>query len=130
MAKLDMNLIATEVVKLVADKTPAQIKAIMKEIIELLAERNSLARWRELEVALHQAWKNVNGASKITIVSAHELTKEAKKALDEQAHGAEVVEIVDNRLIGGAVIRLDNARLDGSVTGSLMRLKNAMYTEV
>ncbi len=130
MAKLDMNLIATEVVKLVADKTPAQIKAIMKEVIELLAERNSLARWRELEVALHQAWKNVNGASKITIVSAHELTKEAKKALDEQAHGAEVVEIVDNRLIGGAVIRLDNSRLDGSVTGSLMRLKNAMYTEV
>ncbi|HCC83767.1 TPA: hypothetical protein DEP96_02875 [Candidatus Uhrbacteria bacterium] len=130
MAKLDMNLIATEVVKLVADKTPAQIKAIMKEVIELLAERNSLARWRELEVALHQAWKSVNGASKITIVSAHELTKEVKKALDEQAHGAEVIEIVDNRLIGGAVIRMDNSRLDGSVTGSLMRLKNAMYTEV
>jgi F0F1-type ATP synthase delta subunit len=130
MAKLNMTIVATEVVKLVEDKTPAQISAIMKEVVSLLSEQDALGRWRELEAAFHKAWKTIHGASKITIVSAHELTKAASKALDEQANGAEVVTIVDNRLIGGAVIRLDNSRLDGSITGSLMRLKNAMYTEV
>ncbi len=130
MAKLDLKLVARELVKLLADATPAQIKSAMEGVVQLLTEQNALTRWRELEVALHQAWQQAYGASKITIVSAHELSQAAKQALEEQAHGADLVEIVDSRLIGGAIIRLDNQRLDGSVTGALMRLKHAMYSEV
>ena len=51
------------------------------------------------------------------------LSTEARDAITAHANGAELTEIVDNRLIGGAIIRIDNTRIDGSVTGALMRLK-------
>lgn len=125
-----MNTIALTLATAAAGKSEKEIAAMMKEAVAFLAERSELGRWRELEVALHKAWQKVYGASRVTVVSAHELTAAAKAEIEQRAAGADVTTIVDNRLIGGAVVRIDNTRIDGSVTGALMRLKNAMYQEV
>lgn len=130
MRRIDFSQIAAALVRESEGVTKPQLAAMCKEIVALLAAHRSLGRWRELERAVDAAWAATYGAANVTIVSAHPLTAATRAAVVESARGADVREAVDERLIGGAVIRVDNTRIDGSITGAIMRLKNAMYTEV
>lgn len=128
--RLNVKAIADVVVRESEGKTKLQITAMMKDLVAFLAEQRLMGKWRDLERAIDVAWAKRFGASNVTVVSAHPLTAAAKKALEERMNGADLREIVDERLIGGAIVRIDNTRIDGSITGALMRLKNAMYSEV
>lgn len=98
----------------------------MEMVVKYLAEKKLLGRAKDLEKEIGEAWKEKFGASKVTIVSAHALNKKAKEELEAFAKGAEIIERVDERLMGGAVIRADERRIDGSLIGSLQRLKNQL----
>ena len=128
--RMDMKKLADAVVTMVDGKTAEQVADIMKGVVQLLHEERAIGKWRALEQALEHAWSTRYGAATITVLSAHALSAATRAAVEASANGAELVEIVDDRLIGGAIVRKDNTRIDGSVTGALMRLKNAMYTEV
>ncbi len=106
--------------------TEAQVETVMIDVIKYLAEKDELGRWRELEQEINQAWKEEYGASKITVMSAHTLSTAAKTKLEKLANGAELQTLVDDRLMGGAVVRIDERRLDGSVLGALSRLKQTL----
>lgn len=121
-----MRGLAQAMVDTLAESTPQQLETQMKEIVAYLATQGLLGRWRDLERELHEAWKRKHGASKITIATAHALTATARKALEEVAQGAEVNQVVDERLMGGALIRVDERRIDGTVLGALTRLKQAL----
>lgn len=125
-----MTRIADVVVSECEGKTKPQVAGMMKDLVAFLAEHNLLGKWRALESAIDRAWAKKYGVANVTVVSAHPLSSDARKMLEEQAAGADIREVVDERLIAGAIIRMDNTRIDGSVTGALMRLKQAMYSEV
>ncbi|OGL96221.1 hypothetical protein A2258_00270 [Candidatus Uhrbacteria bacterium RIFOXYA2_FULL_41_8] len=99
------------------------IKKIMNDFVKFLAQEKMIDRWREIELAIHQSWKEIYGASAITVVSAHPLTEELNKQIEELAKGADIERRVDERLIGGSVIRIDDRRIDGSIAGNLQKLK-------
>lgn len=128
--RIDIKQLAEAIAKAAEGKSKAETATLMKEAVAILAEHSSIGRWRELETAIHKAWANIYGASSITVVSAHPLTSAARAELEQRGAGADLTEVIDNRLIGGAIVRVDNTRIDGSVTGMLMRLKQAMYSEV
>ncbi len=128
--RIDIKKVADTVVAHCEGKTAAQIKTTMKDVVAFLAGHDLLRKWRAFEAAIDAAWARRYGASQVTVVSAHTLTSTARTTLEAAAPGATLTEVVDERLIGGAVVRLDNTRIDGSITGALMRLKNAMYSEV
>ncbi|MBT3230343.1 hypothetical protein HN358_00965 [Candidatus Uhrbacteria bacterium] len=96
---------------------------VMKEFVAFLAENKLLGSWREIEMHIHKAWKEKYGVSKITVVSAHPLTELANEEIEKLAKGADIVRRVDERLIGGSVIRIDDKRIDGSIAGTLQKLK-------
>lgn len=127
---MNVKNMADMIVAYCEGKTPAQIRTIMKDVVAFLAGQRMVGKWRALAAEIDKAWARRYGASHVTVVSAHTLTPSARTALEEKAPGATLTEVVDERLIGGAVVRVDNTRIDGSVTGALMRLKNAMYSEV
>lgn len=127
---MDMKKLSHAIVEMTAGKTVAQTTAIMREVVQLLREQQSLGRWRELERALDRAWATKHGAANVTVMSAHPLSQSTRSAIADAARGADITDVVDDRLIGGAVVRIDNTRIDGSLTGALMRLKSAMYAEV
>ncbi len=107
-----------------AEKIPdKQIPAMMKEIVEYLAKENIIGKWRDIEHAINDVWKEVYGASKITVMSAHPLTQEANEEIEKIAYGADIHRKIDERLIGGAIIRIDDKRIDGSIAGKLQKLK-------
>ena len=98
----------------------------MKTFVSFLAEHHLLDRWREIEQAIHQVWKEKFGASTIRVLSAHQLTQDVQKMIEEIAPGAEISTVVDERLVGGAVIRIDDTRIDGSLVGRLKSLKRTL----
>ncbi len=127
---IDIKKLAAAIVDRADGKTPLQVKKLMTEVVELLHAEHAMNKWRQLERALEKAWAARYGAANVTVISAHTLSVAAHDALEKHANGAELHTFVDDRLIAGAIIRVDNTRIDGSVTGALMRLKNAMYTQV
>lgn len=105
------------------DVTRAELVKIMNAFVAELAVRGWTHHWRDIERELHGAWKRKYGAANVTIVSAHPLAASLRKSIEASAPGADIVERVDERLMGGAVIRIDDRRIDASVAGSLQRLK-------
>lgn len=124
--KIDPKQFAKALIDHTQAKTEEQVKETVKDFVKFLSDNNLLGNWHEIEASINAAWKEKYGAATISITSAHSLTEETKKALEQLAHGAEIKERVDDRLIGGAVIRIDDKRIDGSVTGKLRRLKIAL----
>ncbi len=123
-----MRGIARTLVNELEGKTAKDIDRHMAEVVTYLASKGLLGRWRDLERELNEAWREKYGASKITIASAHPLTDKAMEKIEQLANGAEVQRLVDERLMGGALIRLDERRIDGTVLGALTRLKQALLS--
>lgn len=109
-------------------KTTKQIEVLMREVVSYLSSKGLLGRWRDLEREINEVWREKYGASKLTIATAHPLTTKAFETIEGLANGAEIQQVVDERLMGGALVRLDERRIDGTVLGALTRLKNALLS--
>lgn len=112
------------------DVTRAELNTIIKAFVAELGARGWLHRWRDIEREVHGAWKRKYGAANVTVVSAHPLSAALRKSIEEATPGADIVERVDERLMGGAVIRIDDRRIDASVAGTLQRLKQCLEKSV
>ncbi|MFH1611115.1 MAG: F0F1 ATP synthase subunit delta [Patescibacteria group bacterium] len=121
-----IKTIAHTIVSQVEKVPDSKIPGIMQEVVEYLAKEKLIDHWREIEQAIHQVWKEVYGASKITVVSAHPITQETNEAIEKIAYGADITRRVDERLIGGSIIRIDDKRVDGSIAGQLQKLKTIL----
>ncbi len=126
--KTSMRPTARVILDELEGKTPAEVKAFMAEAVAYLAERGLLGRWRDLEQEIHEAWRQKYGVSRIALASAHPLTAVATTALEKLANGADLQITVNDRLMGGAVVRVDDRRLDGTVLGALTRLKQTLLS--
>lgn len=120
---ISSKALALTLVKHCEGKSNEEMQNVVKDFISFLAENKLMTMWREVEQDIHKAWKDIYGVSNVTILSAHELTDEAHAILQESVKGAQIKEMVDERLIGGSVLRIDDTRIDGSIAGSLRRLK-------
>ncbi len=126
MPKLTPRHLATVLVDQCVDVTRAELVKIIDAFVGELAERGMMHKWRDVEREIHGAWKRKFGAANVTIVSAHPLTVAMRKAIEANAPGADITERIDERLMGGAVIRIDDRRIDASVAGILQRLKQSL----
>ena len=123
---VEAKQLATVFVKACYGRSQEDIKKAAQEFVRYLSEEGLLTQWRDIEREIHTVWKELYGVSKVTIVSAHTLTSQARQSLTQLAKGAEVTERIDKRLIGGSVLRVDDLRIDGSVTGRLRELKRSL----
>ncbi len=105
------------------DLSRTELVKVVKAFVSELALRGWIYRWRDIEREVHGAWQRKYGAAHVTVVSAHPLTVALRKSIEAAAPGAEILERVDERLMGGAIIRIDDRRIDASIAGSLQRLK-------
>lgn len=123
-----MRGIARAIVDNSEGKTSQQIEELMQSAVAYLASKGLLGRSRDLEREINNEWRARHGVSKITVASAHPLNAKVKSQLETLANGAEILEVVDERLMGGALVRLDERRIDGTVLGALTRLKQALLS--
>lgn len=128
--QLTPKQLAETLVKHCDGKSAEETKKTINDFVKFLAESNLIDKWRKIEQAIHTAWKNHYGASQVTILSAHDLEPEIMDMLTKYAKGADVKEMTDKKLIGGAVIRVDDERIDGSILGSLRQLKQNLLASI
>ncbi len=126
MAKPTPNALATSIIDDVQNMTASELETHISSFINDLVAKGQMHQWRAVEHGIHDAWRKKFGASKITVVTAHKMTRGMMTAIEALAPGAEIEERVDERLMGGAVVRIDDKRIDGSVAGVLQRLKFAL----
>lgn len=118
--------LARALVDKLENTTQPEGKRIIAEFVQFLGTEGLLSKWRVIEQHIHTVWKEKYGASQITIVTAQPITDTMRHALEKVAPGADLIERVDERIIGGAVIRIDDKKIDGSIAGSLRRLKQQL----
>lgn len=106
--------------------TRTESKKIVQGFVAELGRRGWIHRWRDIEREIGGAWKRKYGVSNVTVVTAHPMTATLRKEIEALAPGADIVERVDERLMGGGVIRIDDRRIDASVAGALQRLKQCL----
>lgn len=73
-----------------------------------------------------QVGREMFGPQEVSLVTAHRIPAVLKEKISEALPSAEVRAVIDPRLIGGAVLRMDDLILDSSVTGTLERMKKSL----
>ncbi len=107
-------------------KSSDECQEIVKAFVGLLAERQLLGSWRQIEHALHNAWKDRYGASNVEVTSAHPVSDELKKQIESMSPGADRTYRVSEEVIGGLRLRIDDTLIDGTISGKLNKLKAAL----
>ncbi|MBI4598597.1 F0F1 ATP synthase subunit delta [Candidatus Uhrbacteria bacterium] len=107
-------------------KPPVEVQESAQAFVAFLAECHQLSQWREVIRRLDAAWKRRHGVSSVEVRSSHPFPQVFRDAITALAPGANVVERTDPGLIGGAVIRIDDRVVDGSVSGYLERLRTKL----
>lgn len=77
---------------------------------------------REYERLAHEA----AGTAPLTVTAAHELSKDAKQAIETQFGGAIESVTIDETLVGGVIVRKGNTILNASISKQLELLANSM----
>lgn len=110
------------------DQEKIDVEKAADGLIGLLSERHELKRLHDVIRAIDQIWKERYGAATITIETAHVPTASLRKQLAQIAKGAEIKEIVEAELIGGARVRIDDRVIDGSIAGYLNQIRHVLNT--
>ena len=111
-----------------SDTDPKHTDLILDNFVTVLADNNALRMYSEIANEFHKLELAKKGIKQAEITSAHELNSENEKQilheLNKLAKGHyELNKKVDESLIGGVVIRLEDQVLDASVKNNLEQLK-------
>ena len=121
--RLTAKQYATLAVDVLDGKSGKELEEAAHTFLLWIKERQDDHRLPDVLRAIDDVWKERFGVATVRITTAHPLTRDARKAIEDAARGAALVDSVDPDLIGGACIRMDDRILDGSIRGHLKALK-------
>lgn len=118
---LKIKILNELLAKSISDLTLSFIILIAKKKREIL-----LPEIAECFIALYKNNKNIKEVSVVTAKPLDDdLRKEVMSYIEKQSNSKiELKEIIDESLIGGAIIRMDDKQLDASISSKLKSLKN------
>jgi len=118
---LKIKILNELLAKSISDLTLSFIVLIAKKKREIL-----LPEIAECFIALYKNNKNIKEVSVVTAKPLDDdLRKEVMSYIEKQSNSKiELEEIIDESLIGGAIIRMDDKQLDASISSKLKSLKN------
>jgi F-type H+-transporting ATPase subunit delta len=104
---------------------------ILDNFVKVLAENNDLRLFNEIADEFHKLELNKKGIKQVEITSAHPINKENEHAIIEQLNklvkgDLELKQKVDENIIGGVVVQVDDKMLDASVKNNLEQLKKEL----
>lgn len=119
-------------VELLLKLVPKEGKTI-ENLLSALAEQKRLALLPDVLVQFEKFRADEEQSATVTVSSAYALTAKQEESLKEKlkiklGRDVQLVIEIDESLIGGVIIRTDDMVIDGSVTGKLAKLAEAMYS--
>lgn len=113
----------------VSESKPNDHDKILDNFVKLLSDNGDLRIYEEVEKAYQKIDNQAQGIKQVDVKVAQppENKKELFEYLNNFVGGkAEIKEQIDQNLIGGVVIRVDDTLLDGSVKTTLNNLKKTI----
>lgn len=113
----------------VQESRPEDYELIIENLVALLSKNGDLEKLSEITAEFEHLLKNEQMPTQVQSTFAREVTRN-KVILDElnALAGArlEVRSQVDDELVGGMVLRVDDTLVDASVKSQLERMKNEL----
>ncbi|MGV4437918.1 ATP synthase F1 subunit delta [Ornithobacterium rhinotracheale] len=108
-----------------------------QKLVELLIQNGRAGNLKEVAKSIIERYRTINGIKKALISSAHPLSQEQLNAIVEKAQTSlgvsadkiEVVQKIDESLIGGFILRIDDTQFDASIKTRLNEIKQAFDTK-
>lgn len=128
--KISVQQYAKSLYDSVAGKTEKEVKAAIKNFVAILGRNRELNRVEEISLVFTELWNQEHGELTAQLVSARELGPTAREIvvsyLKEKTNAKKITlnEKIDEKLIGGFVLKYESKVLDGSLKTSLEDLKN------
>jgi F-type H+-transporting ATPase subunit delta len=107
---------------------PKDQDKVLDNFVKVLAENNDLKLYEEISSEFHKLELGKKGIKQVEVTTAHmtnhendqAILKELNKLVDGKV---ELKKKVDERIIGGVIIRMEDQMLDASVKNNLDKLK-------
>ena len=130
-----VNLLKTPIVKtdlkikILNELLAKSISNLTLSFIILIAKKKREILLPEIAECFIALYKNNKNIKEVSVVTAKplddDLRKEVMSYIEKQSNSKiELEEIIDESLIGGAIIRMDDKQLDASISSKLKSLKN------
>lgn len=127
--KISSRQYAQSLYESVANKSEKEVKAVLKSFVILLGRNRELNKAEEIISAFNEIWNKANDEIVATLVSARKLDVNTKKMiisyLEDKAGAKKIAltEEIDEKLIGGFVLKYNGKVIDGSLRNSLDEMK-------
>ncbi len=130
--KITAKQYALSLYEMIDGQSAAEVKAVIKKFVELLAKKNQLSRAEKIIAEFIKIWNDKRGIIEAQSISAKGLDKETVKLLKNyivKLSGAKEVimsQEVNKDILGGVIIRYGDKIVDGSLKTQLVELKNKL----
>ena len=108
---------------------PKDIEVVMDNFVKVLKQSGDLERFPEIEDVYRKLDQESKGIHQAHVTVAHdiEMNKGIMDDLNKIAgEKLEVTTKVDNEIIGGVIVKVDDMLIDASVKGQLHKLNNSL----
>lgn len=110
---------------------PKDLDLVLNNFVEVLAANNDVKIFSEIEDEFHKLELEKKGGRVAEVTTAQPISKDNEreiiKELNKLVKGdVELRKKIDERILGGVVIRMDDQLIDASVKGELDKLKDEL----
>lgn len=107
---------------------PKDIDLVLNNFVQALALNNDLHRFDEIEQEFHKLELAKKGKKLAEVTTAHPISKEAERDIIDELNklvkgDVEIKKKIDENILGGVMIKMDDQLIDASVKSQLNKLK-------
>ncbi|MBX4204640.1 MAG: ATP synthase F1 subunit delta [Candidatus Doudnabacteria bacterium] len=113
------------------DTNPKDVDLVLNNFVEVLVQNNDIKTFDLIEEEFHKLELEKKGKRLAEVTTAHPISKETERDIIHELNkivkgDVEVKKRIDERILGGVVIKLDDQLIDASVKGELNKLKDEL----
>ena len=127
--KLTSQQYAAALFDAVSETAPKDHDKILDNFVKILASNGDLGKYEEIDAEFHKLELLSQGVkqAEVTVAKEAEMNSSLVHKLNEIiGHKVEIKKQVDESIIGGVIVRVDDTLIDASVRNQLNNLNNSL----
>ena len=129
MKKISNKQFAEALYELTQDVSGNELTKVLENFVKFLAKEQRLKQAENIITEFENIAKKKQGIVELEITSARALEKDTVKKIKEAfASEVEAVEKIDEKIIGGIKVKIEDKILDASVKTQLTNLKKSLVS--
>src|SRR3989338_8412889 len=115
----------------ITDTDPKHLDLVLDNFVQVLVDNSALRMFDEITEEFHKLELAKKGIKQVEITSVHPINQENEKEILHQLNklvkgNLELKKKVDENIIGGVIVKIEDQMLDASVKNNLEQLRNEL----